>query len=234
MRVQVLEGRAGRSRPVRESLTLLGSLIVLLHTASGCLSYPDSDERLDDLIIYTHYDKEADFKAYKTFAISTEVVTFEEDDGEIVRDTLEGALAEPMLEQVEQQLIDRGYTKVTKDDAPDLGVTLSVLSGTVTSVYYDYWGSYWGYPYYPYYPYYYVYSYNTGTLVIDLADLKNAPPPDPADPILPPGDGIASKLDVPWTGLVYGVLSESKSENLDHALQGIDQAFKQSPYLKAE
>jgi hypothetical protein len=201
---------------------------------ASCLSYPDSDERLDDEIIYTHYKKGVEFGEFKTFAISPEIVEFSEDDGKIERETVDAALAEPVIEQVVKNMTDRGYTQVTREEDPDLGLTVSVLSGTVTTFYTDYWGYYWGYPYYPYYPYYYTYSYNTGTVVVDAVDLENAPPPDPdAEPPAPGGAAGAAleKLDVVWTGLVYGV-KETTSENVQDAKKGIDQAFKQSQYFR--
>jgi hypothetical protein len=208
--------------------------------AAGCLNYPDSDERLDDEIIVTHYKKGTEFGDFETFAISPEIVVFSEDDGDVEREMLDEEAAAPVIERVVENMTGRGYTQVTNEENPDLGVTISVLSGTVTTFYADYWGYYWGYPYYPYYPYYYVYSYNTGTVVVDTADLKNAPPPDSDAGVPPPGGGLGGrdaggdlgKLDIIWTGLVYGVLSSSESQNVQRAVEGIDTAFKQSPYFK--
>jgi hypothetical protein len=227
---------APRARPERQAPALLGLLLALLLPGTGCLSYPDSSARLEDEIILTHYNKDVDFATYETFAISPEVVVFTEKSGKITRELLDEERAQQLVERVIQHLTDRGYTQVTREEDPDLGMTISVLSGTVTTVYWNYWGYYWGYPYYPYYPYYATYSYQVGTLVVDAADLENAPPPEPdAGPPLPidPDGGIVGKLDVPWTGLVYGVLSSSKSQNLQRALEGIDQAFKQSAYFRA-
>jgi hypothetical protein len=226
--------RPAARRAARASALVLASLAVPSSLVTGCLSYPNSDERLDDEIVITHYKNETEFGDYKTFSLSPEIVVFKEDDGEIAREVLDEDLAQPVLDQVEQNLADRGYTKVARDENPDLGITVSVLSGTVTGFYTDYWGYYWGYPYYPYYPYYYVYSYNTGTVVVDAADLKDAPPREP-DAGLPPfeGDGGAlGKLDVLWSGLVYGVLSSSEAQNVQRAVEGVDQAFKQSPYFR--
>jgi hypothetical protein len=230
MRIPFSERRAERRRHAWARPLALAFSIVPSSLAAGCLSYPNSDERLDDEIVYTHYKKEADFKEFKTFAISSEIVEFSEDDGEIEREVLDAELAEPVIEAVIRNMTGHGYTQVTREEDPDLGLTVSVLSGTVTTFYTDYWGYYWGYPYYPYYPYYYTYSYDTGTVVVDAVDLKNAPPPDPdAAPPVPGGDAdpALEKLDVVWTGLVYGV-KESTSENVQDAVKGIDQAFRQS------
>jgi hypothetical protein len=233
MREHVFQGQARRAVAKRSVCQALLSLLVL-SSAASCVYYPDSDERLDDEIIYTRYDKEADFGEYKTFSISPEVIAFEEDDGDLEREPLDEDAAEALIDRTVSNLKARGYTQVDSEANPDLGVTISVLKGTVTTYYADYWGYYWGYPYYYYYyPYYSSYSYDTGTLVVDTVDLKNAPPPEP-DAGLPEEGELPGKLKVAWTGLVYGVASSSKSVNLQDALDGIDQAFKQSPYFETE
>lgn len=232
MREHVFQGQvtlANAERILRRVFVLLAAL-----SLGACVSYPDADKRLSEEIIYTRYQKDADFTEYKTFAISSEVIIISEDDGEIEHEPAKDADAKRLIDRAVANMKANGYEQVDKDENPDLGITLTVLQGTVTAYYSNYWGYYWGYPYYwYYYPYYTAYSYDTGTLVMDAVDLKNAPPPEPD--AKPPTDGaIAGKLNMIWTGLVYGVLSSSKSVNLDDAVDGIDQAFKQSPYFVAE
>jgi hypothetical protein len=210
---------------------LAGTSSILL---SGCLGYPDADERFDDPIIYTRYDESVDFADYKTFAIESEVTVFEEDDGEIGTEALQQDIADQLIERTVQNLEARGYTQVAKAEDPDLGVTVSLVKGRVTGYYTDYWGYYWGYPYWGYsYPYYYTYSYDTNTLLTDTVDLKNAPPPEPTPPE-PTDPDAGQRLSVKWTALVYGVSQELLGQNLDTALSGIDQSFKQSLYLRTE
>jgi hypothetical protein len=217
-------------KAVRALRAMAGTSLILL---SGCLGYPDADERFDDEIIITRHKEDVDFSEYKTFAISTQVIVFEEDDDEIGREPLDQDLADQLIEATTENLEARGYTEVDKDSDPDLGVTLSIVNGKVTGYYGSYWGSYWGYPYWGYYyPYYYTYSYNTGTLITDMVDLKNAP--DLPDPLPPPSEDPENRLDVLWTGLVYGVLEDNPAANLQDALEGIDQTFKQSLYIQAE
>ena len=202
---------------------MMGVSLILL---SGCLGYPDADERFDDEIVITRHKEGADFSEYKTFAISSEVIVFEEDDDDIDQDPLDQDLADQLIEATVENLKARGYDQVEKTEDPDLGVTISIVNGKVTGYYGGYWGSYWGYPYWGYYyPYYYTYSYDTATLLTDVVDLKNAPPvPAPADP--------TDELDVLWSGLVYGVLEDNPAANLQDALEGIDQTFKQSLYFQ--
>jgi hypothetical protein len=81
------------------------------------------------------------------------------------------------------------------------------------------WGYYgWYYPYYPYYPYSYSYSYSTGSLVMDLVDVKN----------VPPGQERARVL---WTNFSNGVLGVSSTTAL--AVDAVNQAFAQSLYINA-
>jgi hypothetical protein len=232
MRQTASKRRAARWQRAWGCVALLGAL--LLTASSGCLNYPDAEERFAEELVYTHYDPAAEFGDFATFSISAEVVVFSEDDGELEREPLDEELAAQLVERVVDHMTERWYTQVESDANPDLGLTISVLNGTVTAAYVDYWGYYWGYPYYYYYyPYYYAYSYNTGTLIVDAVDLKNAPPPEPAA-VAPRGGELTDKLNVVWSGLVYGVLSESTTQNLQDGLQGIDQAYEQSPYLRRE
>jgi hypothetical protein len=210
---------------VRVTRALTGMSLILL---SGCLGYPDADERFDDEIIVTRFKEGAKFEEYKTFAISSEVIVFEEDDDKLDKEPLDQDLADQLIEATVRNLEDRHYVRVDKSESPDLGVTLSIVNGKVTGYYGGYWGSYWGYWGY-YYPYYYTYSYDTGTLLTDVVDLKNAPPPEPM-PKDPPDP--SDEVEVLWSGLVYGVLEDNPAANLQDALQGIDQTFKQSPYFQ--
>jgi hypothetical protein len=234
MRQTVTQGRT-RSKLAVRLATLAITSVLALSPAAGCLSYPGAEERIDDSIVFSHYKKSADFQEYKTFAISTEIPIISEDDGEIERDTMDASDAADLLAETVKNLKARGYMQVERSENPDLGVTLSVLSGTVTTYYYDYWGYYWGYPYYYYYyPFTSSYTYDTGTLIVDMVDLKNAPPATPdAGPPGEPG-AIRGQLQVIWTSLVYKVLSSSESVNLQAAENGITTAFKQSPYIQAE
>lgn len=208
----------------------------------GCYGYPSNDERYDDTIVATHYDSDADFASYQTFAVSPVVdfIDVAEDDPEV--EPLPDALANPLIATVEAEMKKTGYQSVSEGDEPDLGIKISVSKGTVVGVAYSpYW--YWyGYPYY-YWGYYYPYdvsvsyAYNTGVIKVDMIDVGELPPPGES----PIGDadggvGVGDDAGVPpaplralWTGAVYGVLLEGT--DIDKAQDGIEQAFKQSPYL---
>ena len=117
----------------------------------------------------------------------------------------------------------RGYTLVDKAAKPDLGINLTRIDNSYTSISWNpgWWGGpgywdpgYWGYPgggwFWP--SYYNVYQVNERQTAIDLFDLKN------------PKDG---KLTAIWNALWRGSGVWSTS-NVDTMVQA---SFAQSAYL---
>ena len=92
------------------------------------------------------------------------------------------------------------------------------------------YGWWWGYPgYYPplwwgypgygyYYPYCNYYSYDTGSLNVELFDLENA--------------SENQNIRAIWNNINFGVMSRYEQTNVNRALESIDQAFDQSPYIQ--
>lgn len=207
----------------------LSFVLLLMIAVSSCRKLPDTSELSSDFVVYTNYDLDADFTSYGTFAMPENVGQITDNPNDSI---LDGELAEPLIEEVRQQLIARGYTEVSRDDNPELGVGMTVLKNvTVWGGWYP--GGWWGYPgygggcyyyycgYYPGYPGYYPVYYvsTTGSVVIELIDLENA-------------DIENERLPVIWTNFNAGALG-STSENMANALNSIDQAFLQSPYISA-
>ena len=198
---------------------LAGSLIL-----ASCTKYPnESDRTLEDLVVVTQYDTKANFSEYTTFAIpdSISVIT-ETDSGRI-----QNATTDVVVNQIVQNMVARGYTRVATNQAPDLGINVSFFKNTNIQVYYPGW--YWGYPgYYPpdywygggygyYYPYYpTVTSYTVGSLIVDMVDLKNANP-------------ITQEISICWTAYIRGLLTGYHTTG--EITTSIDQAFVQTPQL---
>jgi hypothetical protein len=169
------------------------------------------------------------FSNYKTFSIADAVTNVTTTSGSTTPtftcDTSSTSMA--ILQAVTQNMINRGFTQgptiACQVPGPppgsDLAINVSVMKITNTSVYYPcYWWGYWGYPSYGcYYPYAWVSTYTTGTEVTQISDLKNAPP-----------DGGA--IEDLWAALGYSVLQNTPT-NSTNAVNSINQAFAQSPYL---
>jgi hypothetical protein len=203
--------------------TILISLAAAL--IAGCRKEPDLSDLTMNFVVQTDRDPNVQFGNFKTFYISDTIAYLSSNQNDTI---LVGPSASQLVNLIKQSLTARGYTFVPRENHPDLGInTLAVKDVTVGVVYPGYW---WGYPGYwdPwdwgwYYPYYYpwatTYAVTTGSFIMEMIDLKNA--------------NENQKLDVVWTVNLNGALGSSGT-NLQLAEDGINQAFAQSPYVKAQ
>jgi hypothetical protein len=231
-------------------LAIIGLALVLI--IPSCYTYND-DTYLDELdLTLTYYDTNFNFQSYGTFAIrdSVGVVSNYLSDNDLDDFYRPGGGSDKIKNEVRQQFLNLGYTEVADDEDYDFGVNLVIALIDNTYVvgypgwwygYYDYYSWYWGgwYPYYPYYPWYYTtYSYQTGTLLMEMADgesvrayrswaadktdeeIENADPDEVPDVMFR------------WQALINGVAGYDASYNNDRTERGIDEAFSQSPYLE--
>ena len=189
---------------------MLVSILLTSCYPTGADSYDDTD------IVYTNYSEDFKFSSKSTYAMPDSIVRI---TGNLGEDEPPEFVKEPyntqMLNQIAQNMADRGWTRVEDPENADL-VLLPAASKTTTIYYwYDYWC--WWYPYYCGWGYYpgagYYSSYTTGSLVMSLIE-------DGDDHIEP---------HVVWTGIINGLASGTGS--MDRVTRGIDQAFTQSPYL---
>lgn len=114
-------------------------------------------------------------------------------------------------------------------EAADLGVQLSYVKRVTYFVGYDYPYWWWYYPYYwsPgywgdwigwHYPFPVYYGYTAGSLLTEILDLE--------------GDRqTGKKLPVLWDSFIGGLLSPSETLNMNRTIEGVNQAFVQSPTL---
>ena len=204
---------------------LLWSLILATTSFiyTGCQKEPLDNLTTDESRIYiTDHDSSVNFSNYKTYSISDSVAVIENGKATRQLDNSDAAY----IDAVKKYMNAAGFTLVSKNQNPDLGVNVNHIINTTTGVisYGDYWDDYggywdpyyWGYADYGYYvPYAYsVYQINEGAVSIDLLDLKNA--------------SANNKIDVTWTGLIRGpgIFDATIADSQVKAL------FDQSPYLK--
>jgi len=201
-------------------------LIIPAVLSWSCQTEPDSEKLIDQMVVSTNYDPEAEFSAYTTYAIPTDTIGFASNNSS---DTIivspESNFPRHVIAAIRQNLDDRGYTRVARNEDPDIGVNVMVINDfnlfqeVVYPGSYGYPGSYypgyWGYGSYYSYPYVNTYAYNTGVLVIELVDLKNRTPDN--------------KVKVVWDAYLGDVYSTI--DRLAQSEEAIHQAFIQSPYL---
>jgi len=197
----------------------------------SCEPKPDSTKLLDQFIVSTSYDTTADFSSYITYAIPTDTIGFYSNaSSDTIITARDSDLPRLVIDQIKSNMNDRGYTLLRKNENPDLGVSISIVNDfdVFQQVVYGGYGGYgYGYGYGYYYPSYYgyggyaypyvnTYTSNTGVLLIDVMDLKNK--------------AANNKVKGIWTanmGDVYSTINLTKETR-----EGIDQAFRQSPYFK--
>jgi hypothetical protein len=190
----------------------------------SCQPEPDSFKLLDELVVSTTYDNTVDFQTYSTYSIATDTIGFVSNRANdtilFQRDT---DYPRPILQKVISNLNTLGYSRVNKSDNPDMRINVYVVNdyNLFQQVIYPdyYYPSYYGYGYgygsYYAYPYVNTYATNTGSLVVEILDLKNVTPDN--------------KVKVIWgayMGDVYSTIDLIKQSE-----KAIDQAFIQSPYL---
>lgn len=191
----------------------------------GCQPEPDKLKLLDELVVATNYDTEADFSSYTTYAIPTDTIGFfsnASNDTIIVQKDID--YPRPVLNKIKANLDALGYTRVDRTQNPDLGISVVVVNDfdvfqqVIYPGYYNgggYYSGYYGYNSWYNYPYVNTYTSNSGVLIIEIVDLKNRTPDN--------------KVKVIWDAYLGDVYSTI--DLLPQSLKAIDQAFVQSPYL---
>jgi len=206
---------------MRIKLALSLFMIVMI---SGCYKDPLYNELSSNFTVSTNRDLAANYNSYKTYHISDTIAFLNNSSQDSM---IVGNDAKLMVDAVKNNLNARGYTYVSRNSKPDLGISMIAIKNVQAGViypgwwyggYYGWWGGYWG-GYYPYYPYGVPYVVTSGNVVIDMLDLKNAP--------------TEEKYNVLWTAWVGGGLATTTSVNIQLSVDAINQAFVQSPYINA-
>ncbi len=198
---------------MKKNVILFFGLILLMVSC-----YPEGPEYYEDLdLVYTNYTDTYDFASQGTYAMPDKIVkiTGNLNDGEEPEYVKEPYNTQ-ILNKIASNMTDKGWTRVDDPEEADLALFPAVWTNTNIYYWYDYWC--WYYYWYCGWGWYYpvVTTYTTGTLVMSLIAY---------------GDDYIDPSSV-WTSAVNGVLSGSYDAS--RVNKGIDQAFKQSPYLNTK
>ena len=194
-------------------------------TVSSCTKDPLRNLTAEESRIYiSNRDSNVNFGTYKTYSISDSVFVIDNNRSAGQQATAADVQA---VAAVRSALESRGYTRVARNQAPDLGVNVSRLYNTTTNLVNldNYWGGYggfydpfyWGYGGYGYgYPSFYGLVESTEAMVsVDILDLKNA--------------ASNNRINVIWNGLIRG----SGIFGSDALTTGVRTLFEQSPYIRS-
>jgi len=215
--------------------------------AASCVDPPSADELIAQQIVVTKFDPAVDFASFTTFAIVDTIPVYAAFDAGAPSRTVDASLAGPMLDAISSQLTARGYRRVGRGQAPDLGVNVEALVKikTATLTPYGEWlgvgsagAGYWGFqgglilaPFE-----YQTVAWSSGTLIIELYDLHDAAMPSTSSTTRAapsPTDAQGPIIDVAWGALIHGVVGELGAPPLTAPpLDAIEQCFAQSQYLR--
>jgi hypothetical protein len=214
------------------SRAIIARIAAVLWLVVGCAAPPPDSERVDESIVITKHAPGVDFGSYQTYYLRPEILSY---DDEHEPEPIDEETAEGLIEQTRKNLEARGYVEADMAEA-ELGVQVMYTDKITTTYWCYYWWDpyYWGYPGWGYYPYYGC-DYSAwkssmlGTVIVDLKQALEGNPDlgqgGEGGQSSPPSDLLPGI----WFSGVYGASLSSKE-----ARDGIDQAFKQSPYLRAD
>ncbi|MFZ9982189.1 MAG: DUF4136 domain-containing protein [Cyclobacteriaceae bacterium] len=207
------------------------SLIILIVSLlnAGCSIRPELGDLVKNMLVQTSAVENINFSNYVTFAIPSDTLGLLSNVSE---DTIiTGNYARATTEKIIEGMAQGGYDRVGIDEDPDLGINAFILDNQGVFQSFNYPGNF-GYPGY-FFPGYYGFggpggfggyygyplvqnfSYQTGTMVIELVDLKNRTPDN--------------KLQVVWVARIGDVYTSD--DPLGNMVKAISQAFDQSQYL---
>lgn len=209
---------------------LMSCVVASLGWLTSC--YPGGPQTVDELdaVIATR-DPQFNFSAVSTYVLVDSVVQIQDPNNSSANIALSRSLDGSILSQVAINLNQLGYTRpdTASGNQPDIIVQVSEVATRNVDVSYNYYGGAYGYGGYGYYPYYgsglyppvtaTVSVYDVGTLLVEMYDLKHA-------------DATTKKIPLVWRGAIRGILTGNAGNTQERLLAGIDQAFKQSTYLK--
>lgn len=211
-------------RILRSSLIFMA--ITLVFTANAC--YDDYGLTTEDYdVVVTNFDKsrEAQFPGNKTYAMPDSVYQLLDPEKDDELDRRYDAL---MLRTVKENMERNGYQRIenpSETNLPDVIVRVAVTTSTHYGAVwggYPGWGWGWGWGwYYPWYPSATYYSFETGTVIVDMADTED----------WEPGQGEEQIIPALWQGALNGLLQSSTTGTSSRISSGINQMFNQSPYL---
>lgn len=200
-------------------------LAVIAFLAPACEPQPAESELLDQLAVFTDYDTEIDFSAYTSYAIPSDTISlYSNATSDKFLTPGNSDYARPVVNAIKTNMNNRGFVLKTRNENPDLGINVSLIHdfSVYQNVYYGgggFGGGYYGYGSSYYYPSYVSTSTtNSGTLIIEIVDLKNKTPDN--------------KVKVLWTSTMGDVVNAVQI--IDQSVGGVTQAFAQSPYLTVE
>lgn len=202
------------------------SAAVLLMAA--CQKEPYTSDNDNSYLVYTSPGKDVNFTQYKTFDMTDSLLVIcQGSKPKYVRNDAVKAI----LLDFRRNMEARGFVYTPDAEAADLGVQLTYVIKTERFVQFysdpywwldypgywpsGYWGNWNGY----YMPRPVTYTYTTNALLTDIVNLTGE-------------QKEGTPLEILWTSYIGGPAGSTIQGDVTRMTEAIDQAFKQSEYLK--
>lgn len=204
------------------------SAAVLLMAA--CQKEPYTSDNDNSYLVYTSPGKDVNFAQYKTFDMTDSLLVIGQGSKpQYVRNDAVKAILLDFRKNMEA----RGFVYTSDAAAADIGVQLTYVIKTERFVQYysdpywwldypgywpsGYWGNWTGY----YMPRPVTYTYTTNALLTDIVNLTGE-------------QKEGTPLEILWTSYIGGPAGSTLQGDVTRMTEAIDQAFKQSDYLKTK
>lgn len=219
-----------KDRSIFPFVGIVAVLLSILMLVESCEKGPGDFDRDGEYLVYTTKSKTADFTKIERFTLGDSVLVV----GGKTPKFSKSPEALALVNRVKDQMKSRGYAFTDDPKNAQAGFMLTLILDRQEHLVYPqdpywwldypgYWGSgywaSWGDWYGWYHPYPLSYSTETTTFMIDLADLT-AP------------EGPGKKLPLIWSAVANGYSGTYFRTDMERLEIAIDQAFKQSPYIK--
>ncbi len=198
-------------------------ILLVIFALTSCEKDPDLNKLVDEYLVYTNKANDANFSTPSTFYIAPEILIA---NGKDDNQTLTGEGAEQIINAISTKMKARGYTEAANKDEAELAISVTYMQNTYYYTDYGYpnwgwgpggyWGNYWGWNGGFNYPYAMTYSITTNSFVIDMGDQ---------------GSKTTDKMPIWWSCYMVAP-AYSTGLNATLAVNGVNQAFNQSPYIK--
>jgi Domain of unknown function (DUF4136) len=206
-----------------KKMITLHLLLLAAALFTGCRKNPASNLTVEESWVYISSGQNGiNFSSFQTFTIPDSVILISNRQGSNNYET--NALARSMVSEIRNQMQLRGFTFTTKNNNPDIGISVSRIDNSYTNVaaingWWDpawgYWDpAFWGYPGFGWAPTQFVfYNTNETAWAVDLIDLKNI---------------SNNSLRIVWSGTIRGenLFSTGNTAALASGL------FSIAPYIK--
>lgn len=203
-------------------------ILLAVFAFTACEKEPDMGKLDNEYLVFTNYDKAADFSSFSTYYIPDSIMVInDKKDPEYLKDSK----AQEIINAFVSNMNTKGYARSADKATAELGIQVSYIQSIYyftnysdDSYWWNYYPGYWNPGYWGnwggnwYYPYNTVYSYKTGAILAEIVNLK-AP------------KGTEAKLPIIWNTYITGLLNYDGSLSATRTVTAVNQAFQQSAYI---